>query len=207
LKRFAPVIPVLVCAVVAAGCGSDDPDLGGSDAPFDRPVPHIGRGPGYELPPAGRAAARGKAVDRLRCERGRHGSRFGAHLEVFARGLDVVIPAGIGIAPPRSRDGAYVTGGRCEYPVRTYEPTGLIEIDEGTRATLGQFFDLWGQPLGRTRLLGFRAARRGTVSAFVNGRRWTADPRAITLDRHAAIVVEVSGFYPPTRRYLFPPGL
>jgi hypothetical protein len=207
LKRFAPVIPVLVCAVVAAGCGSDDPALGGSDASFDRPVPHIGRGPGYELPPAGRAAARGNAVGRLRCERGRHGDRFGAHLEVFARGLDVVIPAGIGIAPPRSRDGAYVTGGRCEYPVRTYEPTGLIEIDSGTRATLGQFFDLWGQPLRRKRLLGFRAARGETVSAFVDGRRWPADPRAIGLDRHAAIVVEVDGYYPPTRRYLFPPGL
>jgi hypothetical protein len=201
--------PVLVAGLLALGCGNGDSAAapGAGDTTFDRPVPHIGRGPGFELGPAGRVAARARPVAGLRCAPGRHGDHFGAHLEVFANGLDVVIPAGIGIAPPRSRDGAYVTGGRCEYPLRTYEPTGLIEIDDGVHATLGQFFELWGQPLDRERLLGFRAPRGGQVSAFVNGRRFTGDPRTITLERHAAIVLEVRGYYPPTREYVFPHGL
>jgi hypothetical protein len=192
---------VMLAAAWASACGA-----GSDEDPLDRPVPHIGRGKGYRLAPAGGAVARARPVDGLRC--GQRGSeRFGAHLEVFANRLDVVIPAGIGVAPPRARDGAYVTGGRCFYPARTLEPTGLIELEDGARLTLGQFFDLWDQPLGRKRVLGFRAGRGQSVAAFVNGRRWNASPRAIPLSRHAAIVVEVGGYFPPTRRYLFPSGL
>ena len=118
-----------------------------------------------------------------------------------------MIPAGIGVAPPRSREGAYVKGGRCEYPLRTYEPTGLIEIDSRHARDARAVLRPLGQPLGRNRLLGFRAPRGASVSAFVNGRRWAGDPRAIPLAQHAAIVVEVRGYFPPTRRYLFPDGL
>ncbi len=183
------------------GCGT-----GSKEASLDMPVPHIGRGKGYRLLPAGAAVEHARPVDGLRC--GRRGKRrFAAHLEVFANRLDVVIPAGVGIAPPRVRDGAYVTGGRCFYPARTIEPTGLIELDEGAKVTLGQFFDLWGQPLGPKRVLGFRAAPGEPVSAFVDGQRSSGDPSAIQLRRHAAIVVEVGGYFPPTPRYVFPPGL
>ena len=193
---------MLVAALVAAGCG----DTSNEDPPFDRPVPHIGRGPGYELPPAGRKVVGARAVAGLRCGRARK-KHFGVHLELFAERLDVVVSAGIGIAPPRIRDGAYVRRGRCEYPARTYEPTGLIEVDSGAELTLGRFFDLWGQPLGRRRLLGFRARRGDRVLAFVNGERVPGDPRSIPLRRHDAIVLEVRGYFPPTRKYLFPPGL
>ena len=51
--------------------------------------------------------------------------RFRVHLELFARGLVLLVPAGIGVAPPVERDGAYVLGGRCLYPLRTREPTGV----------------------------------------------------------------------------------
>jgi hypothetical protein len=206
LRRFAALAP-LVSMLVALGCAGGQDDDHPAGGTFARPVPHIGRGPGYELGPAGREAARARPVAGVRCTPGRHGDHYGAHLEIFARGLDVVIPAGVGVAPPRRRDGAYVRGGRCEYPARTYEPTGLIEIDSGRRLTVGQFFDLWGQALARRRLLGFRASRRGAVLAYVNGQRWSGDPRAIRLARHAAIVLEVRGYFPPTRRYLFPHGL
>jgi hypothetical protein len=190
-----------VLALAATGCAAAS-----GQRPPDRPVPHIGRGPGYELPPSGSATVAGKPVSGLVCKRGRT-ARFGTHLEVFANGLDVMVPAGIGVAPPRRRAGAYVAAGRCEYPARTLEPTGLIEIDTGRKLTLGQFFDLWGQPLGPRALLGFRPRRGRSVAAFVNGRRWRGDPRGIPLERHAAVVVEVGGYFPPTRKYLFPNGL
>jgi hypothetical protein len=199
------LLPML--ALVLAGCGSRTAPVQRDDVEVSkRPVPVFGHGARFHPPPSGRLVSAGRPVGRLECSRVER-KRYATHLEIFAHRRDLVIPAGIGIAPPRKRDGAYVRGGRCRYPVRTVEPTGLIEIDEGTEATLGDFFDLWGQPLSRTRLLSFRARRGKSVSAFVNGRRWRSDPRTVPLQRHAAIVLEVGGFFPPTRVFAFPPGL
>jgi hypothetical protein len=120
--------------------------------------------------------------------------RFGVHLELFAERRVVLIPPGVGIAPPRRRTGAYISRGRCWYPLRTREPTGVIEVEARSPIkTLGQFFAIWGQPL------------RGR--AYVNGRLQRGDPRAIRLTRHAQIVIEVGGYVRPHATYRFPPGL
>jgi hypothetical protein len=205
--------PVRLCgglaiALTLAGCGERD---AGSDDPRavvvgHGPVPVFGHGHRYHPPPSGRAASAGRPVGRLRCRRASP-ERYGSHLEIFANRHDLVIPAGIGVASPRVRSGAYVKGGRCSYPLRTLEPTGLIEIDEGVHPTVGELFDLWGQHLSRDRLLSFSAAPGQLVSAFVDGKRWRRSPRAIPLERHAAVVLEVGGYFPPTRRYFFPDGL
>jgi hypothetical protein len=159
------------------------------------PTP-IGAGPLYH-PPARALPAAG-----LRCSPA-PSARFGVHLELFGRKLVVIVPAGIGIAPPLVRDGAYVRSGRCSYPARTREPTGVIEVLSGPRLTLGQFFAVWDEPLSRTRLAGFR----GRVSAFVGGRPWAGDPRAIPLTRHAQIVLEIGGYVRPHASFLFRRGL
>ena len=126
------------------------------------------------------------------------------HLELFAARRVVLVPPGIGIAPPRHERGAYVRGGRCEYPLRTREPTGLVEVEprEPPRA-LGRLFAIWGQPLGPTIMAGFH----GRVSAYLNGRPWRNDPRAIPLRRHAQIVLEVGAYVRPHGTYGFPAGL
>lgn len=149
------------------------------------------------------AVAAARPIGALRCEAA-GGARFGVHLELFARGRVVVVPAGIGVAPPRRRQGAYVRGGRCSYPLRTREPTGVIEVERGRRATLGDLFAVWGQPLGARVLAGFRD---GAVRAYVGGRRIRGSPRATPLTRHAEVVVELGAYVPPHARYLFPPGL
>jgi hypothetical protein len=126
------------------------------------------------------------------------------HLELFAARRVVLVAPGIGIAPPRRRKGAYVRGGRCSYPVRTREPTGVVEVEAGGHErALGHLFSVWGQPLSRDRMAGFR----GRVRAYVGGRRWRGDARAIPLRRHAQIVLEVGGYVPPHRTYRFPPNL
>lgn len=178
--------------------------LGCGAAAHDRslfPVP-AGATPEFHPPSLSAAAARAQPLGRLHCSRAVR-PRFGVHLELFARGHVVIVPAGIGIAPPRRRDGAYVDGGRCRYPLITREPTGVLEVHEGTTATLGDLFDLWGQPLSQRRLAGFA----GRVRAHVGGREWRGDPRTIPLTRHAQVVLQVGPAIVPHARYTFPPGL
>jgi hypothetical protein len=138
----------------------------------------------------------------MRCARGET-DRFGVHLELFAERRVLIVAAGIGVSPPHGRRGAYVTRGRCSYPIRTREPTGVLEVAPGHGYVLGDLFALWGQPLGPRRLASFR----GRVEAYVGGRAWPGDPRSIPLTRHAQIVLEVGGHVPPHARYHFPPGL
>ena len=96
------------------------------------------------------------------------------HVEVFERGRVVLIPAGLGIAPPRTRDGAYVTGPN-RGPISTTEPTGLVRVRG--RRTLGDLYATWGRRLG------------GAV-VHVGGRRWRGPAATVPLRRHAQIVVQ-----------------
>jgi hypothetical protein len=121
------------------------------------------------------------------------------HVELFANRRVLLLPAGIGMASPLVRDGAYVVRGRCSYAVRTRAPTGVVEVRPGSAATIGDLFRLWGQPLTRTRMAGFR----GRVGAYVAGARWRGDVRAIPLGSYAQIVLEVGGYIPPHPFFLF----
>lgn len=120
------------------------------------------------------------------------------------------MPPGIGIARPQRHRGALVLGGRCLYPLRTVDPTGVIEVSERAGAgvpTVGQLFALWGEPLSSRRLAGFMARPGTGVVAFVDGRKWLGDPRRIPLSRHAAVVLELDTRVQPHPYYLFPGGL
>jgi hypothetical protein len=204
-----------VVAILAGGCSS----LGLLHHPGSRPLPPdyvpVGVGPtaAYRPPPRPAASRAGARVDGQRCSRAR-GPRVGAHLEIFARGHVVAIPAGVGIAPPLRRDvpEGRVLGGRCYYPAITTDPTGLIELARDAPHTLGQFFAIWGQPLTRARLAGFAIPARAPIVAYVGGvrtgvRRWRGDAAAIPLSRHTRIVLELLSHVPPHRSYVFPPGL
>ncbi len=201
VRRLIPALGAAVLAVSGCGCGSAGSPSSG-DASLPPLPPSIGMDARYRPPSLGPHAARAQPIGALHCTRAERG-RFGAHLELFADGNVVLVAPGIGIAPPRTRRGAYVAGGRCSYPLRTREPTGVVEVAAGTSATLGQLFDVWGQPLSRRRMAGFRSR----VRAYVAGVAWRGDPRAIPLTRHAQIVVEVGRYVRPHMRYLFPPGL
>ncbi len=164
------------------------------------PIPTpIGFGPKYRLSPTPKAVARAAPVGRFTCERGGP-VRALAHVELFAAKLVLQVPAGIGMAPPLRRDGAYVTGSRCSYAVRTTQPTGVVEFAPSSGATLADLFAIWGQPLSARGFAGFR----GAVAAWVGGKRWRGDVRAIPLRRHSEIVVELGGYIPPHTFFLFP---
>jgi hypothetical protein len=162
----------------------------------------VGPGRGYQ-PEArtGRVRA-GQPVDGLTC-RPAAGTRFGAHMEIFAHRHVVAIPAGIGVALPVTAVAGRISTGRCRYPVMTTDPSGVLAVQRTRRVTLGEVFDLWGQPLTRNDVAGFR----GPLAVYVGTRRWHGDPRAIVLSRHERIVLELATRIPPHRAYVFPPGL
>jgi hypothetical protein len=165
----------------------------------------IGVGPRYHPPAAPARVLRGEPVGALRCGDG--GRHFGVHLEVFARGRVVIVPAGIGVAAPRRRIGAFVRPRGCSYPVRTLDPTGVVEVRRGASLTLSGLFAVWGQPLSETRLAAFSTRRGAPVRAYVGGRRWRGSVGAIPLRRHAQIVLELGRFVPPHRSFRFRSGL
>jgi hypothetical protein len=147
------------------------------------PIPTpIGFGPRYQLAPGPPRATR------FTCSHANALTQR-AHLELFANRRVLLLPKGIGIARG------------CTYPVRTTSPTGVVEYAPAVRPTLGDLFDVWGQPLSARRLAGFH----GALSAWVGGRRWRGEVRSIPLRRHAEIVVEVGGYIPPHTFFLFPP--
>jgi hypothetical protein len=159
----------------------------------------IGRGPAFELG-TGARADRGAPIGAMRCTSAA-GRWQEAHLEVFARGRVVIVPPGIGIARPRRQVGAAVRAGRCSFPVRTTDPTGVVRFRPRRGRSLADVFAVWGQPLSRHRLCGFRA--EAGVRVYVGGRRWAGAPGAVPLRRHAEIVVEIGRFVPPHELYVF----
>ncbi len=198
LTRAGASLAVVVVVALVTGCGNGH-SAPASSAPAG--AAPIGTGPAYRPGSLSDAVRAGRPVDRLRCSQRSAPARL-MHLELFARGRVILVPAGVGIAPPRRRAGSYVRGGRCRYPIWTDEPTGLVAL-AGEQLTLGDLFAVWGRPLGARRLLSFRLG----VRAWVGGRRWRGDPRAIPLRRHAQVVLEAGApLVAPHARYRFPPG-
>jgi hypothetical protein len=166
-----------------------------ANSPSLLPIP-VGPGQRYR-PPA--VAPDGRPRAGMPCQ-AQDGTRFPVHLELFAAGRVVIVPAGIGIAPPLERSGAYVSGGSCRYPLATVEPTGLIWVLNGEPRTLGDLFAVWDRRLGPGRMLGFR----GRVGVTIDGAAYTGDPRSAPLRERSQIVVQVGRAVPPHPAYRFP---
>ena len=116
-----------------------------------------------------------------------------AHLAVFVNGKARIIPYGIGIGPPlrgeNTKAGSFVTQGSCFAWIHTHAADGIIHLEGPMKRTytLGDFFDVWGQPLTANQV----GPARGHVTALFNGQYWDGDPRQIPMLRHAQIQLEV----------------
>ena len=123
---------------------------------------------------------------RAQCARGTGAVRR-VHLELFARGFVVIVPARVG-----------VRSATCRAHEWTSDPTGVVHFDRA--ATLGDVFAVWGQPLTPGRLLSFH----GSVSLYRNGVRVRGDPRSLPLHDGDELVLEVGRHVPPHASYRFP---
>ena len=134
------------------------------------------------------------------------GPRVGVHVEVFASDRVLLLPAGIGVRPPRNLLDGRITSAGCYGTLVTLDPTGLVLVRPGASLTLGTLFRSWGQPLSRARLTSFGAPEGSPVTVFVDGKRWPGSPASVPLTRHAEIVLEVGPYVPPHLSYAFPAG-
>ncbi len=202
--RLAPLAAVAVgAALLALPAGASAPTRPLSSLGQLRPAPYPGDlGPELvpipDARPLAQAASRStptKSVAGIKCERNaRLVLHTHAHLTLFLDGRPVAVPAGIGIwpaiGPENYRFGQFgATHRNCLSWLSTRYADGLVHIEASTRRAfvLGEFFAVWGQPLSRTRV----GPARGAVTAIVNRRVWTGDPRRIPLRRHSQIQLEV----------------
>jgi len=76
-----------------------------------------------------------------------------------------------------------------------------LEAPEKTDFTLGQFFEIWGEPLSETQLLDRTAVPEETeIRAYFNGELWDGDPADIPLNNQDIISLQYGPPFvdPPT---------
>jgi hypothetical protein len=118
-------------------------------------------------------------------------THFHAHLSLFHNGEQIAIPKRIGIVKRHQLENGVDSGGPSYYWLHTHDETGIIHVESpDERAyTLGNFFNIWGQPLNDKNVAGLS----GAVQAFVDGKPYNGDLRDILLRSHAQITLVVNG--------------
>lgn len=189
-----------VAAPRAGGAATAPEDIGPEGVPLLR---------GPSLGPA-RSPAPGKSSGGIPCGATEQLTyHVHARLSLFVDGKPRSVPLGIGIGPPvkitQNRRGPFASGGGCFSFLHTHASDGIIHIEAPSRITfkLGQFFDVWRQRLDRRHL----GSKSGRVVAYVNGKRFRGDPRAIPLRKHAQIQLEIGQPLVAPPRIKFPAGL
>jgi hypothetical protein len=149
--------------------------------------------------------ANGATVDGIRCQTNEQVAyHIHSHLAIFDNGVQQAVPHGIGIPGPQTVQNGFVSSGKCFYWLHTHDATGVIHIESPTQQTytLGQFFDIWGRKLSSDQV----GSAKGQVTAYVNGKRFSGDPRSIKLGSHEVIQLDVGKVVQP-KPYKFASGL
>ena len=133
------------------------------------------------------AAPSGQTIDGISCDQA-EGAVFHIHQHVAIRvhGRAIDIPSDIGrpVVTP------------CLYWIHTHTSGGLVHVEapKFRTFTLGNFFDIWGEPLGRAEVSSARV-KRGDLHVFVDGKFYRGDPRKIELAQHTDITIEAGPPY------------
>jgi hypothetical protein len=151
----------------------------------------------------------GAPVDGIECSRSEQTLfHIHVHLTIFVDGAARQVPYGIGIPGAAAQStplGTFVGSGDCFYWLHTHAADGIIHIESPIERvyTLGNFFDVWGQPLSSSRV----GPAAGPVTALYGGERYEGDPRAIPLTAHAQIQLEVGRPLVAPKAIRLPAGL
>ncbi len=115
-----------------------------------------------------------------------------AHVSIFLNGDQLMFPAQIGI--PKDAAGT----DKCVYSLHTHDKSGEIHIEAPAAATftLGQLFDIWGQPLDTTNVnVGGIVGLPVTIYVVGDGDTkatvYTDDPKKLELTRHRQVTIQI----------------
>ncbi len=154
-------------------------------------------------------AATGQPVDGISCQTAEQTLfHIHAHLTIFVNGSARQVPAAIGIPGAQATDtpqGPFIETGTCFYWLHTHAADGILHIESPVQRTytLGNFFDIWGQPLGTDRV----GPATGHVVAIYNGQVYQGNPRDIPLTAHAQIQLQVGTRLVAPEQISWPSGL
>jgi hypothetical protein len=137
----------------------------------------------------------GQPVAAVKCETGEQlATHFHTHLTILYKGQPVNVPASVGIQPT------------CLYWLHTHDDSGIIHVEapksEASRKfKLGDFFQVWGQPLNGKQVATIKLGSGDQLRAWVNGQPYTGDPANIPMASKEQIVLEIGPPFtdpPPT---------
>ena len=194
--RLAALFLFLVLAL--AGCGGKSVSKQSSPAP--RPATGA---PPWPAPPNPMELTRKAGLVPERAEFLQY--HVHAHLDVFVNGKPIRVPAGIGInvkdpgvLSEKLADGTTAYGGIelcrrvCISSLHTHDDTGVLHTETKTVQPnrLGQFFTEWAVRL-TPKCVGGYCKPQAPIAIYVDGKRFTGDPREIELSnlREIAIVI------------------
>lgn len=194
-NRRVLVVSVAVVLLAGLGLGLGLSLGGGSKAPSGPEGVPVQ--PGADLAPASTTSS-GAPVDGITCRTTQDQTvKYHIHVlvQIFVDGRQERLPAGAGIAAPRFPEhlasGLFVDNSvnGCLYWLHVHSDDGVVHVESPYKHTfaLGQFFDIWQQPLGPDQV----GPATGTVVAWENGRRFPGNPRDIPLLDHAVIQLDV----------------
>jgi len=215
LRALVPLALALVLAATAAAAKLPLAPLASAGKLV--PAPSPGKmGPEGVPVPSGSLLAQPQTVKLdqtiagVRCERiEKIAFHVHAHLTIFVDGKAKVIPYGVGIGPPlegvNTPAGPFVELGSCFMWLHTHALDGIIHMEapKPMSFTLGQFFAVWGLPLSKTRV----GPATGKVTAFYNGKVWTANPGSIPLSSELQVQLDVGKPVVAPEHITFPKGL
>jgi hypothetical protein len=139
------------------------------------------------------SATAGQAINGISCDTSEQTLfHIHTHLTIFVNGQQRSVPAGIGIpgaVSTQSSTGPFVNSGTCFYWLHTHAADGIVHIESPvTRTfTLGDFFAVWGQPLGPDQA----GPAHGKVTVIINGKVFTGDPRNAPLGSRENLQLQV----------------
>lgn len=142
----------------------------------------------------------GAPIDNIQCASGEQTANlYHAHLTILYQETPVPIPANIGVQSS------------CLYWIHTQDESGILAVglpkgQEKTPITLGQFFQVWGQPLSSQKVATLDVGSGQQVRVWVNGTRYHGDPNSIVLSSHKDITIEIGPpFQDPPPAYSWQP--
>jgi hypothetical protein len=128
-----------------------------------------------------------------------------AHLEIFADGKQVQVPANIGID-----EAAQFISPLHTHPTAPDNPEGTIhmEADQQYDFTIGQFMNVWGVKFSDSQIGSLKSKGDKQLQVYVNG-KLAKDPVNTVMQEHDVIVIGYGkpGSFPKNPKFNWPQGL